>query len=61
PDEVYQQARRSFDEKELVDLTLAIIAINGWNRLAVSFRVVPGTYQSASQKHVKADPGVSVS
>jgi len=61
PDEVYQQAHRSFDEKELVDLTLAIIAINGWNRLAVSFRVVPGTYQPASQKHVKADLGVSVS
>ncbi len=61
PDEVYQQARRSFGEKELVDLTLAIIAINGWNRLAVSFRAVPGTYQPASQKHVKVDPGVSVS
>ena len=61
PDEVYQQAHRSFDEKELVDLTLAIIAINGWNRLAVSFRVVPGTYLPASRKHVKADPGVSVS
>lgn len=30
--------------KELVDLTLAIIAINGWNRLALSFRTVPGSY-----------------
>lgn len=45
PDEVYQEARRSFSEKELVDLTMAIIAINGWNRLAVSFRTLPGTYQ----------------
>ena len=44
PDEIYQQARRSFSEKELVDLTLAIIAINGWNRLAVNFRVVLGSY-----------------
>lgn len=48
PDEVYQQTRRSFSEKELVDLTLAIIAINGCNRLAISFRAVPGTYQPAS-------------
>lgn len=45
PDEVYEFARRHFNEKELVDLTLAIIAINGWNRLAISFRTVPGTYQ----------------
>ncbi len=45
PDEVYEQARQEFSEKELVDLTLAIIAINGWNRLAVGFRTVPGTYQ----------------
>ena len=45
PDEVYESVRPHFDEKELVDLTVAIIAINGWNRLAVSFRAVPGTYQ----------------
>ena len=40
-DDVYEFARRYFSEKELVDLTLAIIAINGWNRLAISFRTVP--------------------
>lgn len=45
PDEVYELARASFNERELVDLTMAIVAINGWNRLAVSFRKVPGTYQ----------------
>lgn len=45
PDEVYEIARQQFTEKELVDLTLAIIAINGWNRLAIAFRAVPGTYQ----------------
>ncbi len=45
PDEVYEEARRHFSEQELVDLTLAIVAINGWNRLAISFRAVPGTYQ----------------
>lgn len=45
PDEVYAEVREHFGEKELVDLTMAIIAINGWNRLAVSFRAVAGTYQ----------------
>ncbi len=45
PDDVFNQAREYFGEKELVDLTMAIITINGWNRLAISFRTVPGTYQ----------------
>ncbi|MGH8023434.1 MAG: carboxymuconolactone decarboxylase family protein [Limisphaerales bacterium] len=47
PDDVYELARKHFSEKELVDLTLAIVAINGWNRLAIAFRTVPGTYQPA--------------
>jgi hypothetical protein len=29
----------------VADLTLAVVAINGWNRLSIAFRVVPGTYQ----------------
>ncbi|HEX5156495.1 MAG TPA: carboxymuconolactone decarboxylase family protein [Ktedonobacterales bacterium] len=45
PDDVYEQARAQFSEEELANLTLAIIAINGWNRFAISFRTVPGTYQ----------------
>ena len=45
PDSIYDSVRRQFDEKELVCLTMAVIAINGWNRLAISFRTVPGTYQ----------------
>lgn len=45
PDEVFEEVRRRFTEEELVNLTMAIIAINGWNRLAISFRTVPGTYQ----------------
>lgn len=53
-DELYQEACRQFSEKELVDLTLAIIAINGWNRLSVAFRTVPGTYRPAP--HGKAVP-----
>ncbi len=44
PDEVYQEALEHFSEKELVDLTLAIVAINAWNRLAVPFRSPVGTY-----------------
>lgn len=46
PDDVYEQARAQFSEKELVDLTLAIIAINGWNRLNVAFRTPVGDYVS---------------
>jgi len=45
-DTLYEEARRHFSEKELVDLTLAVVAINGWNRLAVPFHTVPGTYQA---------------
>ena len=45
PDDVYDEVRTHFSEAELVDLTMAIVTINGWNRLAVSFRTEPGTYQ----------------
>ncbi len=45
PDELYDQVRKHFTAKELVDLTLAVIAINSWNRLAISFRTPPGSYQ----------------
>ena len=45
PDAVYEKATKSFSEEELVNLTLAIITINGWNRLAITFRFVPGEYQ----------------
>ncbi|MCC7418107.1 MAG: carboxymuconolactone decarboxylase family protein [Acidobacteria bacterium] len=46
PDEIYTEARRHFDEKALVDLTLAVIAINGWNRMNVAFRTEVGGYVS---------------
>jgi AhpD family alkylhydroperoxidase len=45
PDEVYNEARQYFSEQELVNLSLAVIAINGWNRLAISFRSEVGAYQ----------------
>lgn len=48
PDELYEQVRQHFTEEELVNLTLALVAINGWNRLAISFRTEPGTYQPPS-------------
>jgi AhpD family alkylhydroperoxidase len=47
-DELYEQARQHFSEAELMNLTLAIIAINGWNRIAISFRTEVGTYQPRS-------------
>jgi AhpD family alkylhydroperoxidase len=45
-DAVYEEARRHFDERALVDLTLAIVAINGWNRMNVAFRTPVGSYVS---------------
>jgi AhpD family alkylhydroperoxidase len=45
PDEVYERVRQHFNEAELANLTLAVMAINSWNRLAIAFRVVPGTYR----------------
>jgi AhpD family alkylhydroperoxidase len=41
PDAVYEEARNHFSEKELVDLTGAVIAINAWNRAAIAFRATP--------------------
>lgn len=49
-DEVYNEAREFFNEKQLVDITLAIIAINGWNRLNVAFRTNIGDYVSPHKK-----------
>jgi len=45
PDDVYERARTQFQPAELVNLTLAIAAINTWNRMSVAFRAVPGSYQ----------------
>lgn len=44
-DEVYEQARGQFSDEELANLTLAVVAINGWNRLNVAFRTPAGNYQ----------------
>jgi AhpD family alkylhydroperoxidase len=50
PDAVYEEVRQQFPDEELVNLTLAIVTINGWNRLSVAFRAVPGGYQPAPHK-----------
>lgn len=46
-DALFEEARAHFSEKDLADLTLAIIAINGWNRLNVPFRTPVGDYRPA--------------
>ena len=49
PDEVYEQARQHFSDDELTKLTLAVVAINGWNRFGIAFRAAPGHYRPARQ------------
>jgi len=44
PDAVYENVRKYFSEKEIVDLTIAVSTINMWNRIAISMRAVPGHY-----------------
>jgi len=56
PEEVFELARKHFSEKELVDLTLAVATINVWNRMSISLRVVPGTYQPASHSKAATAP-----
>jgi len=50
PDAVYDEARAVFSEKELCDLTLAVAAINAWNRISIAGRLVPGGYKPANAK-----------
>ena len=59
PDAVYEEARRSFSERELADLTLAIVEINGWNRLNIAFHAPAGTYQPGKWKEVPQPAGAA--
>jgi AhpD family alkylhydroperoxidase len=52
-DEVYNRVREQFSEEEMVKLTMAIVAINGWNRLSIGFRTPAGTYQRREQAAAK--------
>jgi len=45
-DAVYEAASAQFSEAELAQLTLAVVAINGWNRFNVAFRTPAGNYKS---------------
>ena len=50
PDEIFDGVRKHFSEEELGQLTLAIASINSWNRFAIAFRAVPGTYQPPKRR-----------
>ena len=50
PDDVYETTRTQFSEEELVNLTMAVVAINGANRLNIAFRTVPGGYRPATRQ-----------
>lgn len=50
PDDVFDTLRRHFSEQEMMSLTMAIVAINGWNRIAIGFRAAAGTYQPSGFK-----------
>jgi AhpD family alkylhydroperoxidase len=48
PDSIYEAARAQFSEKELADLTWAVVAINAWNRMAIALRTPAGSYKPAA-------------
>lgn len=54
PDAAYAEAAGHFNDEEMVKLTLAIVSINAWNRFAITFRNLPGSYQP---DHFTARPG----
>ncbi len=53
PDAVYDQARAQFSDEELARLTLAVVAINGWNRFNIAFNVPAGNYKAGSVKAMR--------
>lgn len=53
-DEVFEEAHRHFNDEELANLTLGVVAINGWNRLNIAYRTTPGTYQPAGKVEHRA-------
>lgn len=63
PDEVYDEAKKHFSEKELADLTVAVATINMWNRLAIAGRSTPGNYQPVKKElkreELKSSPRIS--
>lgn len=51
PDDVFDEVHAQFNDEELVNLTLAIVAINGWNRISIGFEAVVGEYQPAGKTY----------
>ena len=58
PDDVYSQARDHFSESELANLTLAIVAINGWNRFNIAFRNMPAAATTPLPASAMREPEV---
>jgi len=54
-DEVFEQVHRHFGDEELAGLTLAVVEINAWNRIAISFRMPAGTYQPRGSRRVASE------
>ncbi len=54
PDEVFEEARRHFSDEELANLTLGVVAINGFNRMNIAYRTTPGTYQPLVKQEQRA-------
>ena len=54
-DEIYAEVREQFSEQDLSDLTLAVIAINGWNRFAIPFASPPNRFEVPQREEVAAD------
>jgi AhpD family alkylhydroperoxidase len=59
PDEVYAAARIQFSDQELVNLTLAIAAINSWNRMSIAFRVPAGHYRAPARAAKAGEPAAA--
>lgn len=53
PDDVFEGARKQFSEQEMIDLTMAIVAINGYNRLNIAFRTEPGSYEAGQYSAIQ--------
>ena len=56
PDDLYGRTSEHFKEAELVGLTLAVVAINGWNRVAIPFRAEVGSYQPGAAEAATSEP-----
>lgn len=59
PDDVYEEARKYFSEREIVNLTLAVIAINAWNRMNISFRIMPDSYVPREVRVIRGKDSLS--